>query len=87
MQTATYKGKKYRLEFMGETKFGKRAKLGFMDGSKQFWVSAADVSNVQEADTAAAAAKRAGVRGGMYRCPECGGWRHHSDMMCGEPCD
>ena len=34
-----------------------------------------------------AAARRAGVRGGMSRCPECGGWRHRSDLMCGEPCD
>lgn len=39
-KTATYKGKAYRLEFIGPTKFGKRAKLAFMDGSKEFWVSA-----------------------------------------------
>lgn len=73
MQTAMYKGKKYRVEFIGETKFGRRAKLSFMDGSKQFWVPAAEVNGVKEGDDAASAAKRAGVRGGMYRCPECGG--------------
>ena len=37
---AAYKGKTYRLEFLGETKFGKRAKLSFLDGTKEFWVAA-----------------------------------------------
>jgi hypothetical protein len=37
---ATYKGRKYKLCFLGDTKFGRRAKLSFWDGSKEFWVSA-----------------------------------------------
>jgi hypothetical protein len=83
--TAEYKGRKYRLAWLGETKYGRRAKLQFFDGSKEFWVPADAVSVLD--DGPQAAARRAGVRGGMRRCPECGGWRHHSDFMCGEPCD
>ena len=41
---ATYKGKTYLLKFLGETKFGRRAKLAFRDGSKEFWVEAKLVS-------------------------------------------
>lgn len=39
-RTAQYKGRTYRLEYLGATKFGRRAKLKFMDGSKEFWVEA-----------------------------------------------
>ena len=41
---ATYKGRKYRLLWIGQTKFGRRAKLGYFDGSKEFWADAAAVS-------------------------------------------
>ncbi len=37
---AIYKTRKYKLEYIGETKFGYRAKLVFQDGSKNFWVDA-----------------------------------------------
>lgn len=40
----TYKGKKYRVEFLGQTKFGRRAKLAFFSGGKSFWVDASAVS-------------------------------------------
>lgn len=43
-KTATYKGKTYRLEFLGETKYGRRAKLAFLDGSREFWVDASLVT-------------------------------------------
>lgn len=43
-QTAEYKGRKYRLEWMGQTKFGRRAKLAFFDGSKEFWAAASEVA-------------------------------------------
>lgn len=43
-RTATYKGRSYRLLYIGDTKFGRRAHLGFMDGSKDFWVSASLVT-------------------------------------------
>jgi hypothetical protein len=34
---AMYHGKKYEVVFQGETKFGYRAKLGYLDGSNEFW--------------------------------------------------
>ena len=43
MATATYKGRKYKLLWSGKTKYGRRAKLGFWDGSKEFWVDEAAV--------------------------------------------
>jgi len=39
-RTAIYKGRTYKLLFLGDTKYGKRAHLQFTDGSKDFWVSA-----------------------------------------------
>lgn len=48
--TATYKGKPYKLLWSGPTKYGKRAKLGFMDGSKEFWV---DLSQVRTSNYSA----------------------------------
>lgn len=43
-QTATYKGRNYKLLWSGKTKYGNRAKLGFFDGSKEFWVDASLVT-------------------------------------------
>ena len=40
----TYKGKSYRQLWRGRTKYGERAHLAFLDGSKDFWVDAAAVS-------------------------------------------
>lgn len=40
---ATYKGKPYLLVWEGETRRGRACKLAFADGSKVFWVEAADV--------------------------------------------
>lgn len=36
--TTTYKGRVYRLLWQGDTKYGQRAHLAFMDGSRDFWV-------------------------------------------------
>jgi hypothetical protein len=36
-RTAEYKGRKYRLLWIGKTKYGYRAHLEFFDGSKDFW--------------------------------------------------
>lgn len=41
---ATYKGKTYLLLWSGSTKYGRRAKLGFRDGTKEFWVDEDQVS-------------------------------------------
>lgn len=43
-EAVTYKGKRYRLVWKGKTKYGKRAKLAFFDGSKEFWVDAGKLS-------------------------------------------
>lgn len=40
----SYKGRNYRLLWSGSTKYGDRAKLEFMDGTKSFWVDLDRVS-------------------------------------------
>src|ERR1043166_8119820 len=42
-QIAVYNGRKYRLAWSGATKYGRRAKLSFLDGSKEFWVDLAKI--------------------------------------------
>lgn len=37
-ETVSYKGRNYTVVFAGTTKFGEKAKLSFLDGSKEFWV-------------------------------------------------
>ena len=37
---AFYKGRKYLLQYIGNTKFGWRARLRFINGWKEFWVDA-----------------------------------------------
>lgn len=81
-QTASYKGRQYKLLWIGQTKFGRRAKLGFFDGSKEFWVDAALVSISQ-------ASGRSRRRVSSDCCRECGGplvsAPHHAAMggLCG----
>ncbi len=51
IKSATYKGRTYICLWSGKTKTGKdMAKLGFMDGSKQFWVDLAAVSDIATVD-------------------------------------
>ena len=38
--TVGYKGHEYKLKWSGDTKFGYRAILLYLDGSKEFWVDA-----------------------------------------------
>jgi hypothetical protein len=81
---ATYKGRTYRLDFLGKTKYGERAHLTFLDGSKDFWVDAAAVS-VAAAAPAGGGRHRAGRRlddddrcevcdRNKYTCGHCVGW-------------
>lgn len=82
-QTATYKGRSYRLAWIGETKYGRRARLQFFDGSREFWVDANAVSvsssrrsnhgecQCGACDDLLSMGYRPGQR---VRCPECGGW-------------
>jgi hypothetical protein len=74
--TAQYKGRKYRLLWMGQTKFGQRAHLQFFDGTKDFWVDASLVS-----------VRNGGSNGGsrhedQVRCRHCGQWTLEGDDWC-----
>jgi len=44
-EVVTYKGKSYRLLWSGKTRYGERAKLQFMNGTKEFWVGAELISS------------------------------------------
>lgn len=43
-KTAMYKGKKYKVLFCGETKFGRRAHLAAFNGAFDFWVAESAIS-------------------------------------------
>jgi hypothetical protein len=70
--TVTYKGKPYRLMWRGTTKYGERARLQFMDGSKDFWVDAHLVSGGGGAERAPRSSGPRLRRDGTYLCDECG---------------
>jgi hypothetical protein len=63
----TYKGKVYRLLWKGQTKFGERCKLAFLDGSKEFWADASLVSDQTTAAVSQPVKRQAG-----RTCAECG---------------
>lgn len=63
-RTAKYKGRTYRLLFMGKTKHGQRAKLAFMDGSKEFWVEASAVIETKGGGSTPTASRSGGRRTG-----------------------
>lgn len=79
-KTCEYKGRRYLLAWQGQTQFGQRAKLKFMDGSKEFWV-AADLIKVR-------ATKSYGFRSRRRRGFSCSVCRDQHDggicMACGE---
>jgi hypothetical protein len=66
-KTAEYKGRKYRVAWVGETKYGCRAKLQFFDGSKEFWVAEDQIKYVTKISNA-----NGNKHGGRYECNECG---------------
>ena len=45
-EKVSYKGRMYRRVWAGQTKYGHRSKLEFLDGSKQFFVGSDMVSVV-----------------------------------------
>ncbi len=49
--TVSYKGRNYKQLWVGQTKYGRRAKLGFFDGTKEFWVDASAVGAALPAAT------------------------------------
>jgi len=65
--TVSYKGKTYRLQYSGPTRYGDRAKLQFLDGSKEFWV---DLSLVSPSSGGGKTTYSPRSRG---RCRGCGG--------------
>lgn len=79
-RVAEYKGRKYRLLWIGGTKFGQRAHLAFFDGTKDFWVAAGLVTEVAGGGTdrfgnriGDGSSYRAGVTAPHgQRCPQCG---------------
>jgi hypothetical protein len=75
-QIGSYKGRQYRILFCGKTKYGFRARLQFMDGSKDFWVAANLVSREEESAYAPA------VRDSRGYVTDRG---HHAGY-CGYPC-
>lgn len=46
-RVAEYKGRKYRLLWLGNTKYSRRAHLQFFSGDKDFWVDASLVEEVE----------------------------------------
>lgn len=44
----TYKNRTYRMLWIGDTKYGRRAKLEFLNGSSEFWVNASLVTVVRD---------------------------------------
>lgn len=76
-QVALYKGRKYRLMWIGKTKYGQRAHLAFFDGSRDFWVDAGAVE-VSESTRSG----RRGSHEGEVRCCHCGEWTPEGDDWC-----
>jgi hypothetical protein len=68
---ALYKGRTYRVLFLGPTKFGERARLQFMDGSKDFWVDAALVQKTNPPPRSCPVPARRNPNR-KYECEECG---------------
>jgi hypothetical protein len=78
-RTGLYKGRKYRVLYVGATKYGQRAHLQFFDGSKDFWVAANLVTVCDSSRDSSGnrigdgSSYRAGVTAPHgQRCPECG---------------
>lgn len=88
-KTAEYKGRRYHVAWVGETKFGRRAKLQFLDRSKEFWVAATDVRFAPTLDmTAPPRHNGTGPRAwnrdyGRSTCWACHG-RHDGGTICPE---
>jgi hypothetical protein len=72
---ASYKGRTYRLLWSGKTKYGMKAKLGFVGGSNEFWADLSMVTLNAAAPTSSGNSnqprRRVNSRG-TYECEECG---------------
>lgn len=84
--TATYKSRSYRLLWKGKTKYGERAKLGFFNGEKEFWVPASEVTIVASVPTSNGLGCAECGRGGhLVRDEEDGLLKHYN--CCDMPSD
>jgi hypothetical protein len=85
-KTAVYKGRKYKLLWSGPTRYGNRAKLGFFDGSKEFWV---DESRIEVVPDSSRSQKRemcdeCGVRPGIVKCRDSSGLHGMCCRQCAQ---
>jgi hypothetical protein len=87
-QVGTYKGRKYRLKFIGQTKYGRRANLEFFDGSKNFWVDASLVTVSEGTPSGSRGTYDGhGCRNGHAPHPgPCCNGRHGGGYDCGADC-
>lgn len=77
---AIYKGRKYKLLWgPGKTKFGEKCKLGFFDGTKEFWADAKDVQIQQSSGS-----RRNSPSYGRWMCPRCGEENDAQQNSCWE---
>jgi hypothetical protein len=65
-----YNGRKYRVKWSGQTKFGHRTNLEFFDGSKNFWVDTNKVKMVAASPSSSGRGERSAPEG--RRCDYCG---------------
>ena len=71
-KVVSYKGHNYKLLWRGSTQYGERAKLEFMDGSRQFWVAANLVGTAEVEDDRAPKTESQRRDAPTKRCFECG---------------
>lgn len=83
-EVVLYNGKKYHMIWSGKTKYGERARLEFLDGTKDFWV---DLSKVTRDWQPLPAGRDPRVPTNMWPkrgpCPVC--HRTHRYIPCGYP--
>lgn len=83
MATTTYKGRTYNLLWSGKTKYGRRAKLGFTNGTKEFWVDESKIGGSN-------GGHQSRSRRRVGSCQECGDrdvtLRSHDGMRVCESC-
>lgn len=70
---ALYKNRTYRLDWVGSTKYGRRAKLSFMDGSKTFWVNAGLITELSGNHSSGEMCAECGDRVGVVDAPDSSG--------------
>jgi hypothetical protein len=83
LATCTYKGRTYRLLWSGNTSFGRRAKLQFMDASKIFWVNLDQIQADQNETVHQQYKPRSYARrDDMVSCKHCGQRTPGGDDWC-----